>query len=471
LPDVDEPSVAITSPQAASVAVLSRLTALHVSAAVAGGPTTAFAWSQVSGPGTVTFDSTAAPDTEVRFSADGTYVLRAAASNALGVASAELTALVNPPSLMTFRQGVSGYAHAATFIRGDTTNWNSGARDQLLVGRNNGGLRALLAFDLAAVPAKASVQGASLDLWTAAAGTGTQLDALGLHRLLTTFVEGTGDGSSAANGADSGADWVTRTGSPSAPWTTAGGAADADYESAALATLAGFNPSTVPAGTALTFGPSPELATAVSHAAAAGQPLGLLLRMTNDLAGSSVFARLASDDNGTLGRRPLLSVSLAYPTAPGISAGLAPSPFAGIAVSLAGSVTNATASQWSKVSGPGAVAFVNAASPTTRVTFSQAGSYVLRLTGSNAVAQTSADLAVVVVPVLPSLLGGFAVSNGHVRFQVSGATGLTYSVQASTNLATWATLFITNPPAMPFSWRDPDSSSFRLRFYRVLLGE
>ncbi len=471
LPDVDDPAVTITAPQATPVAVPSRLTALRVSAAVTGGPTTVFAWSQVSGPGTIAFDSAASPETLARFSADGTYVLRAAASNALGAASAEFTALVNPPAALTFRQGVSGYAHAATFIRGDSTNWNSGARDQLLVGRNNGGLRALFAFDLAAIPAEASVQSASLDLWTAASGSGTLLDTLGLHRLLTTFVEGTGDGSSAANGAGSGADWATRTGSPAAPWATPGGAPGADYEAAPLATLAGFNPSSTPTGTQFTFGPTAELTAAAVGAVAADQPLGLLLRMTNDLAGGSIFARLASDDNGTLARRPQLNVALAYPTAPGVWAGPAPSPFAGIAASLAGSVTNASSARWSVVSGPGAVLFGDAASPATSAAFSQPGGYALRLTASNALAQTSADLAVTVAPAVPPQLGAFALSNGQCWLRFSGVTGLTYSVQASSNLASWSTIFVTNPAALPLLWSDPDAAAHRVRFYRVLLGE
>ena len=55
---------------------------------------------------------------------------------------------------------------------------------------------------------------------------------------------------------------------------------------------------------------------------------------------------------------------------------------------LAGSVSNdgltvgaVVTSTWSTVSGPGTVTFQNAASPTTSATFSQAGVYVLRLTG------------------------------------------------------------------------------------------
>ncbi len=471
LPDVDEPAVTLIAPQATPVAVPGGPAALRVAAAVAGGPTTVFAWSQVSGPGAAVFDSANSPDTLARFPANGTYVLRASASNALGAAGADFTVLANPPAALTFRQGADGYAHAATFIRGDATNWNSGARDQVIVGRNNGGLRALFAFDLAAIPPAATVQSASLDLWIAAAGSGTLLDTLALHRLLTTFVEGAGDGSSAANGAGSGADWVTRTGSPSAPWASSGGAAGADYASAALATHAGFNPSAAPVGTQLTFGPTPELTATASDAASAGQPLGLLLRMANDLAAGSLFARFASDDHATLASRPRLNVTLSYPAAPGVAVGPAPAAFADVAASLAGSVTNAAAAQWARVSGPGAVAFADAAASATRATFGEPGDYVLRLTASNALAETSADLAVTVAPLVQPQLGAVAFSNGQCWLRFSGATGLTYAVQASTNLVSWSTLFMTNPAALPFEWADPDAAAHRTRFYRLLLNE
>jgi hypothetical protein len=60
--------------------------------------------------------------------------------------------------------------------------------------------------------------------------------------------------------------------------------------------------------------------------------------------------------------------------------------------------------------------------------------------------------------------------NGHIRLSIAGDNGPDYSVQASTNLVHWATVFSTNSPALPFSWTDPDASLFGSRFYRVLIG-
>ena len=74
------------------------------------------------------------------------------------------------------------------------------------------------------------------------------------------------------------------------------------------------------------------------------------------------------------------------------------------AADLAGSVTDdglparpalVTAS-WSQVSGPGTVAFVDAAAPSTTATFSAAGSYVLRLTGDDGALTVSDDVTVTV---------------------------------------------------------------------------
>ena len=85
---------------------------------------------------------------------------------------------------------------------------------------------------------------------------------------------------------------------------------------------------------------------------------------------------------------------------PLVAAGTAPTPQTNTAATLNGSVTviagAAPTAAWSKVSGPGSVTFGNAAQAATTATFSQAGSYVLRLTGTNANGETFATLPVTV---------------------------------------------------------------------------
>jgi hypothetical protein len=53
---------------------------------------------------------------------------------------------------------------------------------------------------------------------------------------------------------------------------------------------------------------------------------------------------------------------------------------------------------WTKVSGPGTVNFANASSPVTTATFSQAGTYVLRLTASDSQLTNSSDATITVLP-------------------------------------------------------------------------
>jgi hypothetical protein len=52
---------------------------------------------------------------------------------------------------------------------------------------------------------------------------------------------------------------------------------------------------------------------------------------------------------------------------------------------------------------------------------------------------------------------------------VSGPGGPDYGVQVSTNLVDWGLLFVTNSPALPFTWTDAGSSN-AIRFYRIKLG-
>lgn len=77
---------------------------------------------------------------------------------------------------------------------------------------------------------------------------------------------------------------------------------------------------------------------------------------------------------------------------------------------LNGSVSAATSSAWSLVSGPGTATFANAAIPSTSVSFSVAGSYVLRLTAVNGIGEASRELAVTVASV-PSAFAAWQAAN------------------------------------------------------------
>ena len=67
-------------------------------------------------------------------------------------------------------------------------------------------------------------------------------------------------------------------------------------------------------------------------------------------------------------------------------------------------------------------------------------------------------------------LSNASITNGQLRLTISGDFGPDYTVQASTNLANWISLFTTNQPALPFLFVDPNATNYNQRFYRALLG-
>jgi autotransporter-associated beta strand protein len=71
------------------------------------------------------------------------------------------------------------------------------------------------------------------------------------------------------------------------------------------------------------------------------------------------------------------------------------------------------------------------------------------------------------VPFEPPQLTGGQWNTTQFEFQVSGPTGFTYTVQASSNLRDWAEVFSTNPAVMPFFWAESGLTGFPERFYRV----
>lgn len=396
-PVIDTPSVTINTPAADPVAIADVTTHLHLSANIGGNA--AATWTLTHGPGSAIFENPDSAETQVRFTHPGTYHLRITAINALGSAQADLTVHVAPPTTLSFRQGENNYNHQTTFIRGDSPTWNSGTRDQILIGRNGAGMRGLMDFDLSSVPAGASVQSTALDLNIVFTGTGSMLNTLQLHSLLAPFTEGSGDGNSAANGTGTGADWHNS--APETPWSAPGAASGTDFAPVPIASLPGFNPSTTPAGTSFTFS-NPALTLTAESAIAASSPLRLLLKMDGDDSGGNVFARFCSDDHPTVSRRPLLTLQLAYDFAPTIDPGTDPSPSAGVATDLTGSVANASNATWTQVTGPGIVSFNQASEPSTSAIFPTAGTYILELSASNENGITSRTLEVTVFTHLQS---------------------------------------------------------------------
>jgi len=62
-----------------------------------------------------------------------------------------------------------------------------------------------------------------------------------------------------------------------------------------------------------------------------------------------------------------------------------------------------------------------------------------------------------------------SLANGFFGFQITGSTGMNYTIQNSTNLLDWQTIGMTNPSVQPFQWVDTNAAD-GLRFYRLFLG-
>jgi hypothetical protein len=390
------PSVNITSPASSAVTLPDASSLLHLEAsATQQSGTPEVFWSCAEGPGSVAFSDPASLQTSAAFSEPGHYVLLCTATNEGGTVTDRLDIGVAAPTTMVLRERVRGYQHAATLIRGDHPDWNAGARDQLIVGRNSNPIRSVLSFDLSPLMPGAVIHDAVLDFLTVG-GLGT-VGSLQLRELAATPVEGIGiaDGSTGSNiGTGSGVTWTTRTGGQSGPdlWANPGG----DYSTGVLSETAGFD-ATV-AGRAVTLPSTPAFVSAAQSAFDAARPLDLILNSDNELASTQGYVRLASDDDMTESSRPALKIDFSGNALPTPDPGSAPAAKTGIVVALNGSAGGGSQTLWRTVSGPAAVVGItNPESPVTEAVFPEPGVYQMSLSSTNELGTVERRLAVEVV--------------------------------------------------------------------------
>ena len=401
-PIIDEPIVTITQPSTGTASLPSVGQRLRVAATASGGGTISYVWSLVldetGSSGSVTFANANSADTTAIFSEAGSYQLRCTATNEAVSRYAEVVVVVEPPTQIVLQEDLDGYTHAASYLMGHSTAWNHGADPQMRVGRNsNAAQRAVLAFDLGVLPAGSIIQSATLDVWTdASTGIGT-VAALELRRLTRGFVEGTGDGSASTNGVGSGVTWLNYDATNA--WSTPGGS----YDATALSSVAGYD-AALPS-VQRSFTSTQAFLSATQAALDADAPLNLiLLSPSTEAASTNAHTNLKSNDHADAAQRPRLTLGYSFNALPLVQISPVSDAGAGFPLTLNASVSQAASSAWSLVSGPGTATFANAASPATSVTFSATGSYVLRLSATNAFGETSRDLAVTVA----SAPSGFA---------------------------------------------------------------
>ncbi len=388
------PTATIVNPSSSAVAVIGVSDGLHLVASVSGALQTGVQWTKVSGPGTASFSQPNNTDTTVQFSQPGTYMLQITDTSGGGNATAQITIGVKPApdsnlavwlklneTSGTTASDSSGNGKNATLV--NTPTWTTGLFNNSLslsgttqyVTLPTGIVSSLSDFTISTW-----VKPGSVSNWSRIFdfGTGTtaymfltpQNGATSVPRFAITTSGGAGEQQINANAALSPGTWthiaVTLSGSTGILYING--------------VEAGRNSS-------MTLKPSNLGNTALNY-------LGRSQYSDPYLAGSL--------DDFQIYKRALSASEIAAfaisTIAPTISSGSAPAATSGTAVSLNGSVTSESGAVlgnlWSKTSGPGSATFTSGTSAATGVTFSRAGSYVMRLSGSNASAESFAELTV-----------------------------------------------------------------------------
>ncbi len=136
-----------------------------------------------------------------------------------------------------------------------------------------------------------------------------------------------------------------------------------------------------------------------------GSATALATTASFDAPGDYVL-RLRASDSALVGQAQMSVHVLAPNQPPQVNAGPAQNlPADASTASLAGNITDdglprgpGLQSQWSKVSGPGEVSFGNVYAASTSATFSESGTYVLRLSATDGELSASAETQVVIAP-------------------------------------------------------------------------
>ena len=377
----------------------------------AGSPLTT-TWSQVSGPGTVTFGNATQTATTAAFSTAGSYVLRLTASDGDLSATDTLTVTVTdapPPggtvSTVVVRPGTGSDdaeeapSGSVALTSGDLELVTDGSSVQTV------GLR----FPGVAVPRGATITSAFVQL---------QVDEVS-----TDVAAMTVRGQAADN-----------------PTTFTTASRNVSTRPVTAASVA-WSPATWPTvGERGTAQRTPDLRTLVQELVtrggwASGNAMAFVF------TGSGRRTAEAFESGAVLG--PSLSVS--WTTGGAGQANAAPSVDAGpdasvtrpAAATLSGSAVDdglptgsSVSTTWSQVSGPGTTTFADAGAPATTATFSAAGSYVLRLTATDGELSASDTVTVTVADAPP----GGTVTTLDVRVG-TGADDVEESPSGSVNLS------------------------------------
>jgi hypothetical protein len=131
---------------------------------------------------------------------------------------------------------------------------------------------------------------------------------------------------------------------------------------------------------------------------------------------------------------------------------------------------------WSKVSGPGTVSLTSPNALQTTVSFSAAGSYVLRLTATDGSVPATDDVSISVTGQQgpPEIISAGFSSGANPEFKLGfiAAAGQAYRVEYTETLNNGSWLKLTDVPAQTVTQlvevSDPAAAGVAARFYRIV---
>ncbi len=570
------PTVTITAPATTEIMLTDASNSLRIAATVSDAETTpTITWSKVSGPGTVTFVDASAASTSVSFSTTGAYVLRITASDGFLSTSKDLTVGVGTAVdgigstkliQLNFMDGTDGSASAGSIPALGGTTWIS------LTGKNDTPVNT--DTDLTNLKTSTNSNSGVALVWVdgfgfahnsqgenGTTGSGTSTDAASSYNSSgITTVDGSrffpwsvADSWNAVHqGTDGFASftlsstakhrysfWVLSSHDDANPAENAG--RTGLFNVGGTVSSVSNNAVSFTGGTTITLNANKQQGTDETADSTGDTTLKYQIGTIKDIvatynsSSSKYETTFQIGDGSTTSNGAYLNAIIVEATefvtpntGPLVACGTAPAATAGVAANLSGTVTDTDnmpvdrllTATWSKVSGPGTVTFGNAANASTTVTFSKAGTYVLRLTGNDENAETFQELTVEVKTPYQTWLSGKslgtktapdedadsdgiknliefalgsdpAVPSGNVlptsgvveqsgqkkmtlTFTPNAVNGLVYTIQSSTDLSTWTNETVVNSLTSGQAYTYTDATALPStggRFLRLQISE
>ena len=332
-------------------------------------------WTEVSGPGAVTFGNASATSTSASFSAAGTYVLRLTANDGSLTSFDEVTITVQAAAPVNQAPVVNAGPDQTIQLPGTASLTGSVTDDGLPSSPGS----------VASTWTEVSGPGAVTFGNASATSTSASFSAAGTYVLRLT----------ANDGSLTSFDEVTITVQAAAPVNQAPVVNAGPDQTIQLPGTASLTGSVTDDGLPSSPGSVASTWTEVSGPGAVtfGNASATSTSASFSAAGTYVLRLTANDGSLTSFDEVTITVQAAAPVnqAPVVNAGPDQTIQLPGTASLTGSVTDdglpsspgSVASTWTEVSGPGAVTFGNASATSTSASFSAAGTYVLRLTAND----------------------------------------------------------------------------------------